>query len=204
MQKIVIEKDGKKEAISLETFEEIMQCQYLPSLAFSSFSLKEKLEEKTKKLHAKGKLTRRQLWFGSYYRKEIELSLFPDVSIRWIDASVGWGVFAERNYKKGEYIGEYSGVLRDKKREDSKNSYCFEYAISDDEITSYRIDAREKGNITRFINHSFFPNLSPMLVTFDHLTHIILVVEEMIVKGDQLLYDYGPNYWKSRKGLQKM
>lgn len=199
---IKVEKEGVDSHISLVSFEKITGTLFRPNLYFQEEKVRKKIIKQTRALYRKGELTRRQLWMGSYYRQEIESPFIPDVVFRWIDETVGWGLFADRAFRKGEFIGEYGGVLRKRKREDRKNSYCFQYAISEEHFPSYNIDARDRGGVTRWINHSFQPNLLTTLATFDEVTHIILVVNEPIPKGAQLFYDYGKDYWAARKGLK--
>jgi len=97
-----------------------------------------------------------------------------------------------------DYIAEYAGLVRRKKRADSSNSYCFEMTILSGERTPYTIDACNQGGIARFINHSDTPNLTSALATVRDMSHVILYVTKFISKGDQLCYDYGADYWKKR------
>ena len=201
---IQIEKEGSLRSLPITHFAEEMGCSYVPHLQFLNEKIREKVVKKTQKLYRKGGLTRRQLWLGSYYRQEMEGGYLPDLTLRWLSSDIGWGVFAARSLRAGEFIGEYGGVLRKRLRIDQKNSYCFHYAIAEDSFLPYNIDAREQGGITRWINHSFTPNLLTTLATFNGVTHIVLLTGKPIPKGAQLLYDYGPNYWASRKGLHRM
>lgn len=139
-----------------------------------------------------------QIWRGQYYKKEIESGPVSDVILRWIDASLGWGVFAARSFRAKEFVAEYTGVLRKWKKSDAKNGYCFEYVYESGRPTSFVIDAREKAGIARYINHSETGNLEPKLATFGWLTHVILVTKRPIEKGEQLSYHYGPAYWAKR------
>lgn len=97
-----------------------------------------------------------------------------------------------------EFIAEYVGKIRKRKKEDKKNSYCFEHIITHGISSAYSIDARDQGNISRYINHSFSPNLESSLATFDHLSHVILFAKKPILAGTQLCYDYGSDYWAKR------
>ena len=139
-----------------------------------------------------------ETWLGTYFKKEILTPKEPDIVIRWIDPTMGWGVFANRDFKKMEYIAEYTGIVRRRSwfRPTRKNSYCFEY------IGPYNIDALEQGGVSRYINHSFQPNLNSAFATIENQNqkegHIILYTKEPIKKNTQLCYDYGPDYWKHR------
>ncbi|HLB53340.1 MAG TPA: SET domain-containing protein-lysine N-methyltransferase [Chlamydiales bacterium] len=199
-----IEKEGIPSDVSITEFEKMTESRFIPHLQINDLHLFKKIVKQTGKLYRKGELTRLQLWQGSYYRKELTSFYLPDVVFRWINPEIGWGVFANRPIQKGEFISEYGGLLRKKQKIDSKNSYCFQYAITEEHLLPYIIDARDQGGVARWINHSFHPNLLTTLATFDELTHIILIANEPISKGAQLLYDYGPDYWASRKGLQRI
>lgn len=134
------------------------------------------------------------VWLGVYFRKEILSYLLPEVSVRWIDDRMGWGVFAERNFKAMEFIAEYTGIVRKRKRSDRTNAYCFEYFPD-----PYVIDAQDQGGLARYINHSDAPNLLSAPAWIDGVLHIVLYTKDPIPKNTQLCYDYGPDYWKHRK-----
>ena len=171
---------------------------FLPTLCFDRQTTMARLLSQTAKLQKKGELSCEQLWLGSYFQKEILSASIPDVSIRWVDDQIGWGVFAERRFKEMEWIAEYTGILRKRKKEDEKNSYCFEYRLAPDVITNYSIDGRDHGGISRYINHNAAPNLTSALATVGGVTHVILYTNRPIQAGEQLCYDYGPDYWKKR------
>ncbi|MBI5273039.1 MAG: SET domain-containing protein-lysine N-methyltransferase [Chlamydiia bacterium] len=193
-----IDKGEGELLVSIQEFEALTEIQFIPQLDFAGIPIVQKIAAKCRKLHLRGQLTREQLWLGSYFKEEITSPFFPDILIRWIDSSIGWGVFANKRFKKMEFIAEYCGLVRKKKREDQKNAYCFEYVIAPGDPSSYVIDARDQGGIARFINHSNQPNLSSTLATFNGLSHVILIAKEEIPQGAQLVYDYGADYWATR------
>lgn len=196
--------NNEKKNLTIAEFESFFGICFSPCLDFQDLSIKQAISKQIAKLHKRGELTYRQLWQGVYYRKEIESLSFPDVTLVWIDRSVGWGVFANRPFKKGDYLGEYCGVVRKRVRSDKKNAYCFEYLFSEEHPTPYIIDARDQGGIVRFINHSNAPNVLTDLATFDDVTHVILIASDSIAKGDQILYDYGSDYWSCRAAPQQL
>jgi hypothetical protein len=183
--------------LSLEEFEKETGALFLPKLEFGE-GLLEKLKRKGEKLHKKGELTLEQSWLGSYFKKEILGCILSDVSIRWIDPTLGWGVFSERPIRKMEFIAEYTGKVRKRRPEDSKNAYCFEYLITQGYETPYIIDAQEQGGLSRYINHSFQPNLSTALATIDGISHVVIYAKEALPAGVELRYDYGLDYWAHR------
>ena len=187
----------KKANPSLVT--ELTGVPFVSHLEFESIALYRKILKKTARLHRKHSIGRSRQWLSAYFRKEILNPRFPDVSLRWIDEEMGWGVFAERDFAPMEFISEYSGIVRKRGKGDGQNSYCFEYLIMPEEPTDYLIDAEAQGGISRYINHSNKPNLSSSMISCDGVSHIVLYTSAPIQLGEQLFYDYGPDYWKKRK-----
>lgn len=153
---MILQKEGK--VLTLEEFVQATGVPFLSHLDFEDPKIRIQLQSDCAKLKKKGELSREQLWFGCYYQKEILEPRLPPVSIRWIDPRIGWGVFAERDLKKGEFIAEYGGKVRKRKSLDSKNAYCFEYVLTQGVSTPFNIDAQNQGGVARYINHSFQPN----------------------------------------------
>lgn len=184
---------------SLEEFEKVMQVKYLPILAFESEKVRRKVERKCANAAEDRLYKRQQKWLGIYYEKEIREGFFPRVTIRWIDSVIGYGLFAEQKFAPGDFIGEYTGVLRYQKPFSvNPSDYKYYYSIVEGKRSRYYIDAVEQGNHCRFINHSFQGNLQPITIFSCGIMHIILVAKTAISIGDQLTYDYGEEYWKKR------
>lgn len=184
---------------AIEEWEKLTGAIFSSTLQFETEIIKEKIRNKIEKLYRKGELTRQQLWFGSYFKKEMESPFIPDVELRYIDSTFGYGVFAARDFAKYEFIAEYSGLVRKSRRSDKTNAYCFEYTLANGVKTPYTIDAEIQGGIGRMVNHSQNPNLQSSLATIDFLNHIILITSRPIKKGEQLCYDYGDDYWAHRE-----
>ncbi len=199
-----IEKEGEEKKILDLKLLEILPVPFLFSLEFATPSDQKKISKKIKKLHQNGELSREQLWLGSYFKKEILYPYIPKLLLRYINRELGWGVFANRDFKKGEFVAEYTGKVRKRKRQDAKNAYCFEYPLSSQEFTPFLIDAENEGGIARYINHSNQPNLNSSLATVEFLSHIVLTTNRHISKGEQLCYDYGPDYWAKRNTPEKI
>lgn len=195
---MIYEKKGEGGAVSLTEFEKISGAAFVPKLQFDRWDIFHALVKKMGKLQRKEKLSRQQVWFGRYFQKEIEQGYLPAVSIRWIDEEIGWGVFAEKTFEKFEFIAEYAGVLRKKRRSDRKNNYCFEYLYAPGIHSPYTIDAQDQSGIARFINHSAPSNLDSALASCQGVNHVVLFTKEIVAKGTQLTYDYGPTYWSKR------
>lgn len=172
---------------------------YLPQIAFESEEGRRDVWARGVAKLERGEVGEEALLLGAKYRKEIEADYAPCVSVRFINEQVGHGAFAEEDLKKGCFIGEYTGIVRENNRRyfAPLNNYCYEYPVPDSIGRSFVIDAKQ-GNFTRFINHSSKPNLQPAYAFFDGFYHAIFLSLRLIVKGEQFTYDYGANYWYVR------
>lgn len=136
---------------------------------------------------------------GAKFIEKISSAYIPAISIRRIDESIGHGLFAEQMIHSGDYVGEYTGIVRknDRRYFEPLNNYCYEYPVPDEIGRSYVIDATQ-GNLTRFINHSSDPNLKPVHIFYQGFYHLVFLAIRFIEKGEQLTFDYGQNYWNIR------
>lgn len=185
--------------LSLEELESRLDFKYVPEIRFET-------ESDQEEVYAKGmaKLQNREvkteaLELGKLHFKKIQEAYLPTVSIRKINERVGLGLFTQEPIAKGSYAGEYTGIVRKNDRRYTKplNDYCFEYPVPDQIGRSYVVDATD-GNLTRFINHSYQPNLKAVHLFWEGYYHLIFIALRDIAKGEQLCYDYGHSYWHVR------
>ncbi len=196
---IEIEKNEKREKISLSAFEELMEITYLHQLAFADEKVLRWVIQKSKKAAQTHWISPKQKWLGAYHEEDLQKGVMADLRLKWMNPIKEFGLVANKDLRMNAYIGEYTGTVRRfRKIKDQKNPYCFEYSLGEMR-TPFTIDAREKGNLMRFINHSSYPNIAPVFIYSGGVIHVIFRASRQIRKDEELTYDYGPYYWAQRE-----
>ena len=177
---------------------------YCNELLFLDTSILAKIEKRCERKLRWKKYAKLNHWTCSLFERELHEKRDLPIEIKKVNTLVGFGVYATRNIPELRLIGEYTGVVRKRKRrKDSSNDYVFGYVIGPHD-TPWVIDARERGNFTRFINHSYQPNLTSRWIISKGVGHVIFFANRTIKKGEQLTYDYGPYYWRRRSLPQNL
>lgn len=121
--------------------------------------------------------------------------------IKYISKTKGFGVFADEDIDKGEFVCEYIGIIISKAEAENKinlnhkkqkSNYILQIKeiYSKVEINTY-IDAETFGNVGRFINHSCEPNLYFEFVRISHfIPHVAFYANRKIRKGEELTFMY--------------
>ncbi|MBB6478411.1 SET domain-containing protein-lysine N-methyltransferase [Spirochaeta isovalerica] len=142
------------------------------------------------------------------YGVQIDRSEMAPVYIKKINDKVGYGLFAADNLKKDDFIGEYTGVVREtieltEAFEDGswETDFSWDYP---DEVgdAALEINGRLEGNELRYVNHGKECNLDVEHTLHDGLWVIFFIANRDIAKDEQLLVSYGEEYWNG--GFRKL
>lgn len=196
----VIDRHKQESSItSPAAFEKCLGIYYLPRLLWKDEKVAKAIEKRYRRAHRDCLISHKQKWLGCYYGKDLDSEFALPLTISWIDDAIGYGVFTSVPIAVKTFIGEYTGIVRKWRLFGRwENYYCFDYMIGAGESSSYVIDAKCSGNHTRFINHSFEPNVELVSVDYEGQIRVLLYAKRQIEAGEQLLYDYGDDYWSKR------
>lgn len=192
----------KPKKLDLASFEHFFGFRFCRHLFFSDYCVEQYLKKKCLKAYKEKKVPDYALWLGHLHKKVIEEAKIPDMTISWINAKIGYGLFTNAPLEKWQCIGEYAGQLRFRNLFfPNINDYCFMYPHKWLNFKPATIDCQYYGNHTRFINHSDHPNLEALSVFYEGIFHIIFRTIRKISAGEELSYDYGEIYWDRRKKI---
>jgi hypothetical protein len=103
-------------------------------------------------------------------------------------SAAGLGLFANKQYRKGDEIIEYLGeTISTAEGNQRGGKYLFE--LND----QWMIDGKSRSNIARYLNHSCRPNAVPELS--DDETQVKIFARKTIPVGAEITYHYGPQYF---------
>ena len=98
----------------------------------------------------------------------------------------GLGLFTDTAIKKGDFIIEYWGeVINEEQANERGGKYLFQTG------KNRHVDGTTRENTARYINHSCKPNCEVKVKK----GCIYIYALRAIKPGEELLYDYGEEYW---------
>ncbi|CBJ25830.1 conserved unknown protein [Ectocarpus siliculosus] len=112
------------------------------------------------------------------------------------EAGMGWGLKVAVDVPKGSLIGEYVGEVIDEAMVEHRMAEQRRLRPNDGEFyimelgQSLFIDAKEKGNLMRLINHSCNPNCDVQAWNIAGYTRLGIYAKKDLAKGESLSYDY--------------
>jgi len=106
-----------------------------------------------------------------------------------INDNVGYGVFAAKNFKEGEFVVRYGGRITKSEKIKDK-SYNMASGVE-----GVGLNAKYFRNLGGMINHSSSPNCESQCIFDRGAEQAVIIANTIIHKGDQILIDYSKNYW---------
>ncbi len=101
-------------------------------------------------------------------------------------SQTGLGLFAKRDFARGDFVIEYTGALLPNDEADRKGGrYLFRVN------SRWTIDGSGRHNLSRYINHSCQPNC----VAYTRGKKVIIYSRRKIDAGEELSYHYGKEYF---------
>ena len=137
------------------------------------------------------------------YGAELAAGRTAELYVGKVSEKVGYGLFAARRIKAGDLVAEYTGALR--KDVSAKEMFFNAYLFSFPAQGGYFVDAQKHGNYARFANHATTgANANILYAWHNGYYHVLLVASKDIAEGEQVLYDYGADYWRLRDKPDKL
>ncbi|CAM9679213.1 unnamed protein product, partial [Hapterophycus canaliculatus] len=109
---------------------------------------------------------------------------------------MGWGLKVAEDVAKGSLLGEYVGEVIDEAMVEHRMAEQRRLRPKDGEFyimelgQSLFVDAKEKGNLMRLINHSCDPNCDVQAWNIAGYTRLGIYARKDLAKGESLSYDY--------------
>jgi hypothetical protein len=184
---------------------ETLGIKYLSHLKFKNYNQLKELIRNCPWIIKYSPLGQINRHMGDLWLAELQKGYHTAVKVQWIDENLGYGLFTKEAIEEGEYVGEYTGVIKRLERRGSENlnPYCFHYPTRFFSWYYYYIDALEEGNEMRYINHSDSPNLEPRCLYDRGLLHLVFFAKRAITGGAELTFDYGADFWRERKQFKR-
>lgn len=139
--------------------------------------------------------------YAQKYSAQIKAGYTAPISLRFISDKVGYGVFAEAPIHKGDLVGEYTGIIKDKAFvNDTTFSWVYPSKKNKDGVPmEVSLDSKYEGNEMRYVNHANKPNTDKVDVPIDGRWYAAYIANQAIPAGKQITVSYGKGYWETRK-----
>jgi hypothetical protein len=182
----IISNQNKEETEKFFSSLGLKYCSYL------IFDKKDKKVINNKKINKKNKKINEKYAKLLCYKNQ--KNKLPKLYIKFISDDLGFGLFANQSFQKDDYIGEFCGIVTSNP-DSSSDNYSYSYIDNTDIV----IAPRKTGNELQFANHSKEnANVNwKHIIGLDNKEHVIFVATKEIKKDEQILIDYGDDYWKS-------
>lgn len=113
---------------------------------------------------------------------------------------MGYGLFADLYIPAWSIVGEYTGIITDKH---ANLDYAWVYHSkpkdSNGNPVKLRVNARASGSLSRFVNHSDYPNCTVLHIPYKNRWRTIYITNTPILVDQELTVYYGETYWEERK-----
>lgn len=137
-------------------------------------------------------------------RRELDAMALGLVEVRDTGSAKGMGLFAREALEDNTWLGDYEGEVL------TQAQYLRRYPNEDAQYvlaanTDYNIDAADpaKSSFLRFANHSSDFNIfyDVLRVRGKREKHVKFYTARAVAAGEELVFDYGRQYW-SERGFQ--
>ena len=142
--------------------------------------------------------------------RNLQYGINHEFLVKYINKNKGFGVFAEDDIEKGEFVCEYIGTIITKNDAEKKMHFNHinhkpNYILQLKEeypniIISTYIDSEIYGNFARFINHSCEPNLDFEIIRVNSfIPHCAFYANKKINAGDEITFSYIDTNYEIKK-----
>lgn len=100
----------------------------------------------------------------------------------------GLGLFAQKDFKKGDFIIEYTGKKITHEEADKKGG-LYLFTLNDQWV----LDGTDRKHTARYLNHSCRPNCEAVI---EDDKYVMIYAIKKINVGDELTFDYGKEYFE--------
>lgn len=120
-----------------------------------------------------------------------------DIVVAWVNDEVGWGCYAAKEFRLGDFIVAYTGEFVSKRLQKARD---YAMVCSLEQIV---LDASKQRNLGAFINHSSKSNADAEGIFDRGIDRIVITASKKIPIGQQICLDYGSAYFKTKASKDK-